>query len=537
MTWQHYVLLAGGLGLFLFGMKMMGDELERAAGNSLRHLLEILTKNRFLGMLVGLLFTMLVQSSSATSVMVIGFVNAGLMNMYQAAGVILGANIGTTITAQLIAFKLSDVAPLFVLVGIVMSMFLKKPSVRQIGGVIAGFGILFVGMNLMGDAMAPIKDMPEVIALFSEFKNPLLGVLVGVAVTALIQSSSASVGILQVIAAQGAIGLDAAVYVILGQNIGTCVTALIASIGTSKAAVRTAVMHLLFKVFGAILFLILLQFIPFVDWLTALSPNDPMRQIANAHMFYNILNTFAMMPLVNPTVKLTHLIVPGEDAADQEMRLKYLSENVLATPPAAIIQCIREINRMQSLAYNNIDRAMRAFLDGGAAKVSDPIERDEGVIDYLSNEITTYLIRISQSELQPREATLVGGLYHVVTDIERIGDHAENILEYAQKREDDKVPMSDAALGELSEMYDNVHQLLSIAETGFDHPDPHRVEHAYNIEQHVDDMERDLTERHIDRLNKNQCTPLSGMLFTNLVLNLERVADHAINIVGYEEKA
>ena len=537
MGWQNFFTLAGGLGLFLYGMKFMGDELERAAGKSLRNLLEVLTRNRFLGLLVGLVFTMLIQSSSATSVMVIGFVNAGLMNMYQACGVLLGANIGTTITAQLIAFKLSDVAPVILLIGAAMYMFIKKTSLRQIGGVVMGFGMLFVGLDLMSDAMAPLKDMPEVAAFMSQFSNPVLGILVGVAVTALIQSSSASVGILQVLAAQGTIGLDAAVFVILGQNIGTTVTGLLAAIGTNKTAVRTAVMNLLIKVIGAVLFYVLLQLLPMVEWVAALSPNDPMRQIANAHMFYNILNVAVLFPFANQLVRLSSRLVPGVDKTQEALSVQYLNDSVLGTPPAAILQAIKEINRMQRIAYRNIDRAMTAFLGGGSKEVEAPLEQDEGLVDYLSDEITKYLIRIAQNEMQPREANLVGSLHHVVNDIERIGDHAENILEYAMKREEDKVSISEAGISELSEMYGYVKDILTLASTGFDSSDNARVDKAYALEAKVDEMQELLTDRHIERLNKSLCTPVAGMLFTNIITNLERVADHAINIVGIEDKA
>ena len=273
MTWQDFFMLGGGLGLFLFGMKMMGDELERAAGNSLRHLLEVLTRNRLLGLLVGMLFTMLVQSSSATTVMVVGFVNAGLMDIYQAAGVIFGANVGTTITAQLIAFKLSDIAPAFLLIGVLMYSFSKKLMVRQIGGVIAGFGILFVGLDMMGDSMSKLRDMPEVANFLATFgRVPILGVLAGLLITVVIQSSSASVGILQLMAAQGLIGLDAAIFIVMGQNIGTTVTAMLASIGSSKAARRTALMHLLIKILNAIVFFIMVSFLPITEWVEMLHP-------------------------------------------------------------------------------------------------------------------------------------------------------------------------------------------------------------------------------------------------------------------------
>lgn len=312
MTWQDFVLLGGGLGLFLFGMKLMGDELERAAGNSLRHLLEVLTRNRIMGLLMGMLFTMLVQSSSATTVMVVGFVNAGLMDLYQAAGVIFGSNIGSTITAQLIAFKLTDIAPAFVLVGMILYSFGKKASLRQVGGVLLGFGVLFVGLDLMGDSVSKLREMPEVAQVMASFaKTPILGILAGLVITAVIQSSAASVGILQLLASQGLIGLDAAVYVVMGQNIGTCATALLASIGSNKNARRTAVLHVLFNVLGTLVFYIVVQILPVTDWVASLTPGDPMRQIANMHLLFNVFGVALFFPFINQLVALVNKLEIG----------------------------------------------------------------------------------------------------------------------------------------------------------------------------------------------------------------------------------
>lgn len=526
-------MLGGGLGLFLFGMKMMGDELERAAGNSLRHLLEVLTRNRLLGLLVGMLFTMLVQSSSATTVMVVGFVNAGLMDLYQAAGVIFGANIGTTITAQLIAFKLSDVAPAILLVGVVMYSFSKKSLVRQIGGVIAGFGILFVGLDLMSGSMSKLRDMPEVANFLATFgRVPILGVLAGLLVTVVIQSSSASVGILQVLAAQGLIGLDAAIFIVMGQNIGTTVTAMLASLGGNKVARRTAILHLMFNIFSTILFFILVCVLPVTDWIAATAPDDPMRQVANAHMVFNIFGVVVFFPFINKLVRLTEIIVPGEDTNGTSLRLQFLNDSILSTPPAALAQAIKEIHRMQGLANQNIQVAIDLFVKGKADDSScTDLEDREALINYLNHEITKYLVLINQTELSDHEGSLVGELFHVVNDIERIGDHAENIMELAQARERDKVVISDAGLLEINEMYAPVRELLETALSSFDSRDANRATRAYALEQRVDEMDELLRQRHIDRLNKNLCTPESGMLFTDVATNLERVADHAINII------
>ena len=508
MTWQDFVLLGGGLGLFLFGMKLMGDELERAAGNSLRHLLEVLTRNRIMGLLMGMLFTMLVQSSSATTVMVVGFVNAGLMDLYQAAGVIFGSNIGSTITAQLIAFKLTDIAPAFVLVGMILYSFGKKASMRQVGGVLLGFGVLFVGLDLMGDSVSKLREMPEVAQVMASFaKTPILGILAGLVITAVIQSSAASVGILQLLASQGLIGLDAAVYVVMGQNIGTCATALLASIGSNKNARRTAVLHVLFNVLGTLVFYIVVQILPVTDWVASLTPGDPMRQIANMHLLFNVFGVALFFPFINQLVALVNKIVPGEDPAANAKRLQYLNQNILKTPPVALNHAIMECKRMQQLAYDNIELAMQCFLAGKATE----------------NQ---------QAELAEHEGVLVGELFHVVNDVERIGDHAENIIEYAMSRESGKFTLSDAAQLELHEMYASVHDLLNMALNAFDTHDENRIVRAYALEARVDDMADLLHDRHIERLTRGLCSPHSGMLFSDTVSNLERVADHAINIIN-----
>ena len=534
MTWQDFVLLGGGLGLFLFGMKLMGDELERAAGNSLRHLLEVLTRNRIMGLLMGMLFTMLVQSSSATTVMVVGFVNAGLMDLYQAAGVIFGSNIGSTITAQLIAFKLTDIAPAFVLVGMILYSFGKKASMRQVGGVLLGFGVLFVGLDLMGDSVSKLREMPEVANVMASFaRTPILGILAGLVITAVIQSSAASVGILQLLASQGLIGLDAAVYVVMGQNIGTCATALLASIGSNKNARRTAVLHVLFNVLGTLVFYFVVQLLPVTDWVASITPGDPMRQIANMHLLFNVFGVALFFPFINQLVALVNKIVPGEDPAANAKRLQYLNQNILKTPPVALNHAIMECKRMQQLAYDNIELAMQCFLAGKATENQQAeLAEREDVINFLNHEITKYLVLINQTELSEHEGVLVGELFHVVNDVERIGDHAENIIEYAMSRESGKFTLSDAAQLELHEMYASVHDLLNMALNAFDTHDENRIVRAYALEARVDDMADLLHDRHIERLTRGLCSPHSGMLFSDTVSNLERVADHAINIIN-----
>jgi len=525
------LMLGGGLGLFLYGMKMMGEGLEKLAGDRLRSLLEILTNNRFLGVFVGAVVTMIIQSSSATTVMVVGFVNAGLMTLAQATGVIMGANIGTTITAQLIAFKLTAVAPLAILIGVVLILFAKKKSIQRLGEIVAGFGILFMGMELMSDAMEPLREVKAFQDFMVSFKNPIVGVLVGLMVTAIIQSSSASVGILQALAMQNLIGLDAAVYVLFGQNIGTCVTALLASIGTSVTARRAAVIHLMFNVIGTVVFLIVLQlpFIPFIEFIKSLSPNDTVRQIANAHTGFNIVVTALLFPLSNQLVALSKKIIPGKDKAVEERRLHFLDERILETPPIAVAQLQKEIKRMGELAKANLELAMDAFFTEDEAKAQEVLEREE-IINFLNHEITNYLVKMNGLKLPAEDLRLVSSLFHVLSDIERVGDHAENLVEYALYRIENKLVFSEVADNELRGMKDKVSQLFADSLQALYKQDKEIAKTVEPREQEIDALQKELRSSHIERLNKQQCSPSSGMLFLDIVNNLERVADHASNI-------
>ena len=530
MDFWNIATLAGGLGLFLYGMKMMSDGLERAAGNRLRNMLNVLTTNRFLGMLVGMVFTMLIQSSSATTVMTVGFVNAGLMNLFQATGVILGANIGTTITGQIIAFKLTALAPVAIFAGVAIVMFTKKNFTRHIGEVIAGFGILFIGLDMMSTSMEPLKDVPEFVNMLVAFKNPVLGILAGIAFTAIIQSSSASVGILQALAMQGLIDLDAAYLIILGQNIGTCVTAMLASVGTSKTAHRAAIIHLMFNVFSSVIVFALIQCFPaIIDGIQALSPGDVSRQIANAHTLFNVLGVIIFLPMSNLLVKLSMKIVPGEDPQMEERRLKYLDDRILTTPALVVPQILKEVNRMADLAVDNINRAMDAFLHKNAEQVNY-VQQHEQVINYLNHEITHYLVKANQLDLPEADMKLNGILFHTINDLERIGDHAENLTEYATSRIEGDIKISDAALDELETMNNHVQELLRIALRIFNDHDTTLTSQVAHIEEIIDEEEDELKERHIQRLNKSLCTPQSGMLFMDVITNLERVADHGTNI-------
>ncbi len=528
MSFGMIMGLMSGLGLFLYGMKMMGEGLEKAAGANLRRLLEKLTKNTFMGVLVGAVFTAIIQSSSATTVMVVGFVNAGLMNLAQATGLIMGANIGTTITGQLVAFKLTEVAPIFLLAGVVMILFFKNPRIQRIGGIVAGFGVLFVGMDLMSSAMEPLKDMPEFISLVTAFSNPVLAMLVGVAMTALIQSSSAAVGLIQILGATGVLPLQTAMYLVLGTGIGTCVTALLASVGTSPMARRAAVIHLMLNVFGTTILLILFQILPVVQWIAS-SSGDISREIANVNTLFKVFEVVVFLPFSGMLVKLSEIIVPGEEQTEDEKRLMYIDDRILSTPPIAVAQLCKEVERMGRMAVDNLEHATMDFIQGKADDV-DQIEQTEDVVNFLNHEITRFMVSASQLKLPPRDMQLLASLFHVVNDLERIGDHAENMAEYAVMRVQKKVPFSDKSMEELTDMLNRVVELCNRALTVFHTRDRGMLPKALVLEEQIDDLEKELQQTHVDRLTQGLCTPQSGMMFSDILSNLERVADHATNI-------
>lgn len=528
MSFGMIMGLMSGLGLFLYGMKMMGEGLEKAAGANLRRLLEKLTKNTFMGVLVGAVFTAIIQSSSATTVMVVGFVNAGLMNLAQATGLIMGANIGTTITGQLVAFKLTEVAPIFLLAGVVMILFFKNPRIQRIGGIVAGFGVLFVGMDLMSSAMEPLKDMPEFISLVTAFSNPVLAMLVGVAMTALIQSSSAAVGLIQILGATGVLPLQTAMYLVLGTGIGTCVTALLASVGTSPMARRAAVIHLMLNVFGTTILLILFQILPVEQWIAS-SSGDISREIANVNTLFKVFEVVVFLPFSGMLVKLSEIIVPGEEQTEDEKRLMYIDDRILSTPPIAVAQLCKEVERMGRMAVDNLEHATMDFIQGKADDV-DQIEQTEDVVNFLNHEITRFMVSASQLKLPPRDMQLLASLFHVVNDLERIGDHAENMAEYAVMRVQKKVPFSDKSMEELTDMLNRVVELCNRALTVFHTRDRSMLPKALVLEEQIDDLEKELQQTHVDRLTQGLCTPQSGMMFSDILSNLERVADHATNI-------
>ena len=534
--------LAGGLGLFLFGMELMSDAIEKVAGAKLRRILEIFTTNRFMGMIVGIIFTGIVQSSSACTVMVVSFVNSGLMNLYQAAGVILGANIGTTVTSQLVSINLSEIAPAFLLVGVVVMMFCKKENVKKVAEVVVGFGILFVGLSTMSDAMEGMKEVPEVVNLLMSLKNHFLGTLVGFLLTAIIQSSSVTVSIVLLLASQGLLELPICLYIILGCNIGSCVTALLASMAGKKDAKRAALIHFLFNVIGTAIIYVVLFFAekPIINLIQSMS-SDSGRFVANAHTMIKIFQVIILFPFSNFLVKLAVKCVPGEDRKvgyRESYQLKYIGEKVVFNPSTAVVDAMKELERMAYLANENLNRAMNALITLDEEDIEEVYEVEKN-INFLNHAITDYLVKINQTTLPIEDLKSLGALFHVVNDIERIGDHAENVADAARQRRETGVTISKEAQRELGEMLDMVNKIIQYSIEMFVKSDEAHLQEVLMLEDKVDEKERELQRAHVERLTRGECTPQAGMIFSDIVSGLERVSDHATNIafaITAEEK-
>jgi phosphate:Na+ symporter len=528
MNYKDIFLLLGGLGLFIFGMNMMGDGLQKSAGEKLKRILEVLTTNRILGVFVGAGVTAIVQSSSATTVMIVGFVNAGLMNLSQAAGVIMGANIGTTITAQLLAFKLTDIAPLFLALGAAIYLFAKKKRTKDLGEIILGFGILFVGMRIMGDSMAPLKKSVFFKDLMVSLANhPFYSMLVGLGLTALVQSSSASTGIILSLALNNQITFAAALPMIFGTNIGTCITALLASIGTHKNAKRAALIHLLFNIIGTLLFIPLIG--PLNVFIPAISGESVARQIANVHTLFNIVNTLVMIWFIPLLIKIVMKLIPGEDKPEGAMTLEFLDRRLLETPSIAVGQLIKEVVRMGSLASENLSASFDAFVKEDEKLIGDVAKREE-LVNFLEREITSYMVALSNTSLSEHQSEIVTSLFHVVNDIERIGDHADNLSELAEYRMNSKIPFSDQAITELKYMYETAKSAVDNSISALEDFNPAAAERVLELEDKIDKLEKQLRTDHIERLNKSICYPASGAIFLDVISNLERVGDHSTNI-------
>lgn len=532
MGFGNIATLLSGLGLLLYGIKILGEGLELAAGAKLKVLLEKMTSNRFAAVLVGFVITTLIQSSSTTTVMVVGFVNTGIMNLTQAIGVIMGANIGTTTTSILVSLDIGKYAPIAIGIGVFLSMLTKKTTKKHIGLAITGFGMLFLGMTLMKDAMEPLASSPVFSEWLMNANNPFVAILIGTVITAVIQSSAASIGILQALASQGLIPLHFAAYVIYGQNIGTCITALISSIGTKKNSKRTAVMHVLFNVFGTVIFIFLTKFLPFTDWIESLTDNT-MMQLSLVHIIFNVVSTLIMFPFADKVlVKLACLIVPDKkDSSEDDFKLKFVDNLMINTPPFAVAQVSKEVHRMAGLARQNFSIAAEDLLNKSCNHF-DEVQHTEEVINFLNHNITPILVKINSLDLSYSDAKYIGRVFHVINDIERIGDHAQNLEEAAKSRVDEGIEISAEGERELREMYETTLKLIDGSIEAFTAQilDNEKAEQLSEYEASVDDMQTDFEQSHIERLNAHKCNTRAGMLFINTITDFERVADHATNI-------
>ena len=526
--------LLGGLALFMYGMQMMSTGLETAAGNKMKTILEKLTSNRIKGVLAGAIITAVIQSSSATTVMVVGFVNSGLMTLQQAVWVIMGANIGTTITGQLIALDVGVLAPFFAFVGVICAMFIKKEKVKHISEVIAGFGVLFIGMDMMGSAMVPLQSSEVFINFMTTFSNPLAGIVMGAVFTAIIQSSSASVGILQALATAGLVPLSSAVYILFGQNIGTCITAVLASIGTRTNAKRTTIIHLMFNILGTTIFTIISILTPFTDFMATTAPGNPAAQIANVHTAFNIVTTLLLLPFGTYMAKLAEKILPeSEKEKDEVKRLKYIRpfETNYQVGHAAIMQAQveQEVGRMTNMVCRNIEDSFESLIKNDISKNEEIVEREE-YIDYLNVEISRYIVHVMSSESASQDLRNISGYYTVVGNLERIGDHAMNIAGYAVNLKKWKQSFSGEAVKELEKMRDMCLQTLEDIKDFTDGKKDSILEHTAKNEQKIDDMRDDYREKQVARMQKGTCQADTGIIYSEILTDFERIGDHALNI-------
>ena len=550
MQMSDFLGLLGGLALFLYGMQMMSSGLEAAAGSRMKMILERLTANRFLGVLVGAAITAVIQSSSATTVMVVGFVNAGMMTLNQAVWIIMGANIGTTVTGLLIALDVGELAPLFAFVGVALVVFVKKPQLQHIGQILAGLGVLFIGMDMMSSAMSPLRESEAFINLMSTFSNPLLGILAGAGFTAVIQSSSASVGILQALANSGVIGLPSAVFVLFGQNIGTCITAVLASIGTSRSAKRATIIHLLFNVIGTVIFTLLFLIFPIAyvvdgsltlpgalgQTIAGLMPASHAGQIALVHTSFNIITTIILLPLGNYLAKAAVKILPErpEDKADQ-LHLEYLTpiqisskDGGLGVSAIYVDQMQHELRRMMEMAKDNVEASFRSVLNRDEEEL-EQVEKTEEYLDFLNKEISLHVSRLITYETNEKASAVVSSFVTISGNIERIGDHADNLAGYTRMLNKRNISFTGVAHDEISAMRDicleGINDLLSLNAGNVEW-----LADVSALEQRIDDMTSDYRRNHLERMRDGECSDEACILYSELLTDFERIGDHILNI-------
>ena len=550
MQMSDFLGLLGGLALFLYGMQMMSSGLEAAAGSRMKMILERLTANRFLGVLVGAAITAVIQSSSATTVMVVGFVNAGMMTLNQAVWIIMGANIGTTVTGLLIALDVGELAPMFAFVGVALVVFVKKPQLQHIGQILAGLGVLFIGMDMMSSAMSPLRESEAFINLMSTFSNPLLGILAGAGFTAVIQSSSASVGILQALANSGVIGLPSAVFVLFGQNIGTCITAVLASIGTNRNAKRATIIHLMFNVIGTVIFTILFLVFPIAyvidgsltlpgalgQTIAGLMPASHAGQIALVHTSFNIITTILLLPLGNYLAKAAVKILPErpEDKADQ-LHLEYLTpiqisskDGGLGVSAIYVDQMQHELRRMMEMAKDNVEASFRSVLNRDEEEL-EQVEKTEEYLDFLNKEISLHVSRLITYETNEKASAVVSSFFTISGNIERIGDHADNLAGYTRMLNKRNISFTGVAHDEISAMRDicleGINDLLSLNAGNVEW-----LADVSALEQRIDDMTSDYRRNHLERMRDGECSDEACILYSELLTDFERIGDHILNI-------
>ena len=526
--------LLGGLALFLYGMQMMSSNLEAVAGNRMKQILERLTANRFLGVLVGAGITAIIQSSSATTVMVVGFVNSGLMTLNQAIWIIMGANIGTTITGQLIALDIGALAPLIAFVGVVPIVFFKNKKAQHIGGIIAGIGVLFIGMGMMSDSMMPLRESEVFVQFMTQFSNPFLGILAGAVFTAIIQSSSASVGILQALAKSGVVTLDSAVYVLFGQNIGTCITAVLASIGTGRNAKRTTIIHLSFNVIGTIVFVTICSFLPFTEWMTELAPGDPVAQIANVHTIFNITTTILLLPFGTQLAKLATRILPDGKApakdADQWFEDLMASKHNLGVSTIAISQIHEEIREMLAETDTNVRESFKTLEEGVDEDGIEPISQREEEIDLANVRLSKKISKILVLDQTPKDVTTLNQMYTILGNVERIGDHAMNLAEYAVSIHEKGLEFSDYAAQEIRSMEAACKKAMELIGKAAAVSADFSLEQASALEQEIDDITERFRKNQIERMRKGNCNVEASILYSEMLTDFERIGDHMLNI-------
>ena len=569
MSIHSFFSLLGGLALFLYGMQMMSTNLEAAAGSRMKQILERLTANRFVGVLVGAGITAIIQSSSATTVMVVGFVNSQLMTLKQAVWIIMGANIGTTVTGQLIALDIGAIAPLIAFTGVALILFVKQKKVQFAGGIVAGLGILFLGMGMMSAAMIPLRESPHFVNLMTKFSNPLLGILAGAAFTAIIQSSSASVGILQALAVSGLIGLDSAVFVLFGQNIGTCITAVLASIGANRDAKRTTLIHLIFNILGTTVFTLVCLASPFTHWMATFTPDNPAAQIANVHTLFNIVTTLLLLPFGTQLARISEKLLPDKplETTDEERWFEDLlaSEHVLGVSVIARKQLNGDIAQMLALAAANVEASFLAFEQKNGEEL-EQLQLREEEIDLYNAQLSRKISRVLAVENSPSEVKALNRMFSIIGNVERIGDHAVNIAGYAQTMMERRMELSSQASLELTDMRTSCMRAIhlvcsayridsgclpeysSMAEHDFrlEQPSipeqPSMPEHASLLEQALL-LEQDIDRRtaryrsnQIERMRNGQCHVETSILYSEILTDYERIGDHAFNIAQALDK-